>query len=94
MDNEGHDSVRWYLRPAGVLLLLFVVLGPLALPLLYKSPRFSRGQKIALTVLVLGYTLFLILGSVELAMEVIRTLDEFQNFDLSVRALWVLRSSA
>ena len=37
-----------------VLLLLFVVLGPLALGVLWKSPRFSRAWKVALTALTLG----------------------------------------
>lgn len=35
-----------------VLALLFVVLGPLALPVLWKSPRFSRAGKLVLTILV------------------------------------------
>lgn len=35
-----------------VLTLLFVVLGPLALPVLWKSPRFSRAGKSVLTILV------------------------------------------
>ena len=35
-----------------VLALLFLVLGPLALPVLWKSPRFSRAGKSVLTILV------------------------------------------
>jgi len=49
-------SVPWYLRPFWVLVLLFFVLGPLALPYLWKSPRFSQGLKVALTVVVIAYT--------------------------------------
>ncbi len=41
---------------AMVLLLLFAVLGPLALPTLWRSSRFSRFWKIALTALVLIIT--------------------------------------
>jgi len=37
-----------------VLVLLFVVLGPLALGVLWKSPRFSPAWKVVLTVLTLG----------------------------------------
>ena len=47
--------LKWYYRPAGVLFLLFVVLGPLGLPFLWRSPGFSRAMKVILTVLVIGY---------------------------------------
>jgi hypothetical protein len=49
-------ALEWYYRPVWVLVLLFLVLGPLGLPFLWKSPRFSRGLQIALTVCVLAYT--------------------------------------
>jgi len=52
--------------------LLFFVLGPFGLPLLWKSPRFSRGLKIALTVAVVAYSALLVvtvLTAVHVAME-------------------------
>ena len=56
MLSSGADApVKWYYRPIWVLVLLFVVLGPLGLPYLWKSPRFSQGMKIVLTILVIGY---------------------------------------
>ena len=45
------EKVKWYLRPVNVVLSLFFVLGLFGLPLLYKSPRFSRTSKIILTIL-------------------------------------------
>ena len=39
-------------NPWVILALMFLVLGPLALPLLWRSTRFSRSAKIALTVTV------------------------------------------
>jgi len=36
-----------------ILLMLFVLLGPLAYPMLWQSPKFSRFWKIVLTVLVI-----------------------------------------
>ena len=62
-----------------MLVLLFVVLGPLALPLLYKSPKFNKTLKIILTIAVIIYTSYLIFVSVELGMEVYRRLEELQN---------------
>lgn len=43
-----------------VLALLFVVLGPLALGVLWKSPRFSVPWKLFLTVLTLGQLVLII----------------------------------
>jgi hypothetical protein len=57
------------LRPVGVILLLFFVLGPFGLPLLYKSPKFTRRLKIVLTVVVIFYTTYLIVASVQIARE-------------------------
>ena len=82
MDNETHNHPKWYLSPPGVLVLLFVVLGPFALPLLYKSPKFNKVQKIVLTIVVSIYTSYLILKSMEFAAEVIRWIDEFQTHAL------------
>jgi len=43
--------------------MLFLVLGPFGLPLVWKNPRFSRRGKIILTVITVGYTLFLVYGT-------------------------------
>ena len=51
---------RWFYSVWSVLLALFVVLGPFGLPLLWRSPRFSRGMKVLLTALTAVYTLVLI----------------------------------
>jgi hypothetical protein len=64
--------VQWYYRPGWVLLLLFVVLGPLALRNLWKSPCFSRRMKIVLTVLEL---VFLAVGISE-GIRVFRAVQE------------------
>ena len=62
----------WYYRPWAVVVLLFLVLGPLGLPLLWKSPSFTRGWKIVLTVLMVVYTVMLLdsmVVAVRVAME-------------------------
>jgi len=68
MENE--EKVRWYLRPLGVVLLLFFVLGPLGLPFFYKSPKFSKKLKILLTIAVMIYTAYLISVSMEIARKI------------------------
>ena len=55
MDAETPPPTRWYHRPFWVVVMLFVVVGPFGLPLLWKSPSFSRTGKIVLTVAMVAY---------------------------------------
>ena len=73
------EEVKWYLRPVSVVLSLFFVLGPLGLPLLYKSPKFSRTSKIILTFAVVIYTFYLIFVSLEVARELYERMEEFKE---------------
>ena len=73
------EKVKWYLRPMGVVLLLFFVLGPFGLPLLYKSPQFSQKLKIVLTIVVILYTSYLIIASVEIGRNLFIKMEEFQD---------------
>jgi len=73
------EQVKWYLRPIGVVLLLFFVLGPFGLPLLYKSPRFSKTLKIVLTIAVICYTFYLIFASLEIARQLYGRMGEIQD---------------
>ena len=52
-----HDVAesRW-----AVLVLLFAALGPLAFPVLWRSPKFSRAWKVVLTVLVVIFTVVVV----------------------------------
>ncbi|MFA6548532.1 MAG: hypothetical protein WCT39_01190 [Candidatus Margulisiibacteriota bacterium] len=51
------EQEKWYYSVPGVLVLLFLILGPLALPLLFKSPKFNLLSKIVLTAIVLAGTI-------------------------------------
>ena len=73
------EKVKWYLRPIGVVLLLFFVLGPFALPLLYKSPKISKTLKIVLTIAVMIYTAYLIIASVEIGRNLYIKMEEYQG---------------
>jgi hypothetical protein len=77
--GEEDRKIKWYLRPINVVLLLFLVLGPFGLPLLYRSPKFSKTSKIILTVVVMIYTSYLIFASLEIAREFYKRLAELQD---------------
>jgi hypothetical protein len=73
------EKIKWYLRPLSVVLSLFFVLGPLGLPLLYESLKFSRTSKIILTMAVVIYTFYLIFISLEIARELHKRMEEFKE---------------
>ena len=50
------QGVRWYHKTWGIIILLFLVLGPLAIPLLWRSPVIPRERKLLLTMLCLAFT--------------------------------------
>lgn len=78
-DREPEEKPPWYLRPGPVIFLLFFVAGPLALPLLFRSPAFSRMWKGVLTVLVVLYTAYLVVVSIKLGQELLFLMDELQQ---------------
>jgi len=77
--HKEDGKIKWYLRPTSVVLLLFFVLGPFGLPLLYKSPKFSKTLKIILTIVVIIYTSYLIFVSLEIGRELYRRMGELQD---------------
>src|SRR2546422_10925161 len=89
--SDGAPRPRWCYRPWWVLLMLFVVLGPFGLPLLWKSPSFSRWSKIALTVAVAAYTILLVEAVLIAIRAVIRpALDRMAGLDhMGVALCWI-----
>ena len=78
MLNEIGKS-KWYYRPVAVILLLFFILGPLGLPLLFKSPHFGKTSKILLTIAVLIYTAYLVYATIQITRELFRMMEELQE---------------
>ena len=76
---KENRKVKWYLRPASVVLLLFFVFGPFALPLLYRSPHFSKTLKIILTLVVIIYTSYLVFVSLEIGRELYKGIGGLQD---------------
>jgi hypothetical protein len=67
--------VKWYYNVWFVLFLLLFVLGPFALPLVWKNPRFSSTVKLLLTVLAVGYTVVLFVMTARMIQAVQSSLD-------------------
>ena len=75
MMNTAPPS-KWYHNLWFVLVMLFVVLGPFGLPLLWKSPHFTRPWKWVLTALTVLYTVWLTAASIHLVEAVYRRTQE------------------
>ncbi len=72
------DEEKWYYRPWVVILLLFFVLGPFGLPLVYKSPKFGKGWKIILTIAMIFYMIYLIRATVEVTKAISKDITQLR----------------
>jgi hypothetical protein len=77
--RKEDEKIEWYLRPVSVVLLLFFVLGPFGLPLLYKSPKLSKTTKIILTIIIIIYSSYLIFASLEIGKKLYIRMGELQD---------------
>ncbi len=57
--------------------MLFCVVGPFGLPVVWKNPRFSRTAKGVLTVVMIGYTVWLIELSLRMVTAVTESVSQF-----------------
>ncbi|MFC1703204.1 hypothetical protein ACFL1E_00275 [Candidatus Omnitrophota bacterium] len=65
-------QTKWYLKTSVLIIALFCV-GPLALPLMWCNPRFSKNSKIITTTIVAALTFWLAIASMQAA----RVLTEY-----------------
>jgi hypothetical protein len=58
--GQGQGAfVAWYYRPLWIVLLGLTVLGPFALPLVWRTPQLGRTAKWIATVVVVGVSAYL-----------------------------------
>ena len=72
---------KWYQSIWFVLVMLFFVMGPLGLPLLWKSPKFPNWSKVVLTLAMAVYT-YMLVTTFQMAMQMgLKRVTELQaNF--------------
>lgn len=59
LDVSEKQPVKWYFRTS-ILVITLLSVGPLALPLLWANPRYSRNQKLFWTIITVVLTIFLV----------------------------------
>ena len=77
--GELQKPIPWYYRPWMVILMLFLVLGPFGLPLLYKSPKFNKPAKIILSLIMIPYTWLVVVWTIDATREAMRRIAELQG---------------
>ena len=70
---------KWYYNVWFTLLMLFFVLGPFGLPLVWKNPHFSRTVKGWLTVAMIVYTVVLVDLTIRTTRAVMNEMRQFQS---------------
>ncbi len=68
-------SVEWYYRTP-MIILWILLLGPFALPFIFKNPQYSTGAKIIWTIIALGYTALATLSLIGFVVVYLRWLDQ------------------
>ncbi len=79
MTSVPSAKAKWYYNIWFVLLMLFLVLGPLGLPLVWKNPHFSRWVKGALTLIMVVYTLVLVDATVRAVKAVLNEANQVNS---------------
>jgi hypothetical protein len=73
-------SPGWTESPWIILPVMFLVLGPLALPMLWRSRSFTKAWKTIVTVVCLAYTVILVWYCAVVVQEVMRSLDQLDEW--------------
>jgi uncharacterized membrane protein YvbJ len=61
---EKNEPEKWYFKPVS-LIIAFITVGPFALPLVWKNPRFSQRTKIIISLIVIVVTVILTIQVIE-----------------------------
>ncbi len=76
-ESESKKAIKWYYRPVMVIVAI-LVLGPLALPIVWMSPALKRWHKAALSVVTLVLTLWLIKATIDIYRSVSNQMRDMQ----------------
>jgi len=76
--NIEKPKMKWYLKPVWVMIAILAI-GPFAIPLVWMSPSFKRWLKVAITALLILFTIWTINASVELYNTLKAHIQSLQN---------------
>jgi hypothetical protein len=71
-------NTKWYYKPVTVVIAILCA-GPLALPLVWRSPAFTKRLKIIITILLAILTIVLIKSSIGLYILLLKYVEQLQK---------------
>ena len=78
-ESAATKKARWYYNIWFVLFMLFFVVGPFGLPLVWKNPKFSRTVKMVLTLAMIVYVLVLADLTLKMVNAVMNQVKQFNS---------------
>lgn len=72
---EVRAQEKWYFKNSTIL-VAFIAVGPLALPLVWFNPRYSRSKKIVITLATAVITYFLSIAMVHSVQNILKYYSE------------------
>ncbi len=75
---EEKPKIKWYLKPVAVVIAILIA-GPFAIPLVWISPAFKGGQKIAITIVLVLLTIWMFNAAVQLCRILTAEMKDLQN---------------
>jgi hypothetical protein len=72
--KKGGDA-KWYHRTPTIVVSVLLI-GPFALPLIWFNPKYSMASKVIWTIVIIGFTLLLCIGSVGLYANLLKQIQE------------------
>ncbi len=72
------ENVRWYFRLPTVVIAI-LLLGPFAIPLVWKNPAISKKLKIWISILIIALTVWLIYASVNVIQLLLKEVADIQK---------------
>jgi uncharacterized membrane protein YvbJ len=72
---KKNGETKWYHMPPAIIISVLCV-GPLALPLIWFNPKYSMTSKVIWTIVIIGFTLLLCVGSVGIYANLLKQIQE------------------
>jgi len=77
--GSAASKPKWFYNVWFVLCMLLFVLGPFALPLVWRNPHFSKPVKWLLTLFAVGYTLLMLVMVGRMVQAIQGSIDAFNS---------------
>ena len=69
---------KWYFK-FWVLVLAVLLVGPLALPLVWMNPGLKKGMKILISLLIIVLTVWMVYASVEIVKTILKEIGDLER---------------